>query len=97
MNMITWMMIIYGIVDQPPTAPNSSSSNPQTTLTVTLTLPLLVKFMDSAEDELRRDAKDVALPRVQALLQQALATSTLAADPHREDLTCNLARYQLCP
>ena len=51
--------------------------------------------MDIAEDELRKEAKDVSLPRVQGLLQQATQTSTLGTDPHRGDLTCSLASHNL--
>lgn len=51
--------------------------------------------MDTAEEELRREAKDVALPRIQGLLQLAVQTSTLALDPHREDLSCALATHNL--
>ena len=51
--------------------------------------------MDSAEDELRKDVKDVSLQRIQALLQLAVQTSTLCTDPHREDLTCSLAAHNL--
>lgn len=54
-----------------------------------------VQFMDTAEDELRRDVVDVALPRVQALLHLAVNTSTLNADPHRDDLSCSLASHNL--
>jgi len=44
------------------------------------------QFMDSAADELRREAREVVLPRIQSLLQGALAYSTLSIDPHRERL-----------
>lgn len=53
------------------------------------------QFMDTAEEELRRDVKDVALSRVQGLLQMAVQTSTLVNDPHKEDLTCSLASHNL--
>lgn len=53
------------------------------------------QFMDTAEEELRRDVKDVALSRVQGLLQMAVQTSTLFNDPHKEDLTCSLASHNL--
>ena len=51
--------------------------------------------MDSCEEELRRDAKEVMLPRVQTLLQLAVQTSTLCNDPNRELLTCTLASHNL--
>jgi len=54
-----------------------------------------IQFMDSCEEELRRDAKEVVLPRVQTLLQLAVQTSTLSNDPNREDLTCTLASHNL--
>lgn len=54
-----------------------------------------IQFMDTAEEELRREAKDVALPRIQGLLQLAVQTSTLAQDPHKEDLSCTLATHNL--
>jgi hypothetical protein len=31
-----------------------------------------IQFMDAAEEELRRDVKEVSLPRIQGLLQLAL-------------------------
>lgn len=54
-----------------------------------------IQFMDTAEEELRREAKDIALPRIQGLLQLAVQTSTLAQDPHKEDLSCTLATHNL--
>lgn len=54
-----------------------------------------VQFMDTAEEELRRDTKDVAISRIRSLLQQAVVTSTLSSDPHKEELTCNLAQHNL--
>jgi len=53
------------------------------------------QFMDSAEEELRRDVRDVVLTRVQGLLQLALQTSTLLHDPHKEELSCTLASHNL--
>ena len=40
----------------------------------------------SYTDELRREAREVVLPRIQSLLQGALAYSTLSIDRHRERL-----------
>ena len=54
-----------------------------------------IQFMDMAEDELRGEVKDVSLHRIQNLLQLAIQTSTLANDPHREDLSCSLASHNL--
>ena len=47
------------------------------------------QFMDTAEGELRREAKDISVLRVKALLQLAVQTSTLSNDPHRLNLTPN--------
>lgn len=47
-----------------------------------------IQFMDTAEDELRREVRDVALTRIQNLLQLAVQTSTLASDLHREVCYC---------
>ena len=54
-----------------------------------------IQFMDIAEDELRKDVREVSVSRVQGLLQLAIQTSTLATDPNREDLTCALASHNL--
>mmetsp|Transcript_6119 Transcript_6119/g.9233 ORF Transcript_6119/g.9233 Transcript_6119/m.9233 type:complete len:1075 (-) Transcript_6119:183-3407(-) len=54
-----------------------------------------VQFMDTAEEELRREAKDVALPRIQSLLHLAIHTSTLANDPNKDDVSCILASHNL--
>lgn len=54
-----------------------------------------LQFMDTANEELSREAKDVAIGRVQSLLQLALHTSTLSLDPHKENLTCVLASHNL--
>lgn len=54
-----------------------------------------VQFMDTAEAELQREVQDVALSRVQGLLQLAVHTSTLSADPNRDNLSCTLATHNL--
>ena len=54
-----------------------------------------VQFMDTAEEELRREVRDVALPRIQGLLQLAVLTSTLASDPNKDELSCTLASHNL--
>eukprot|EP01041_Mallomonas_annulata_P006290 gene6290-12734_t len=54
-----------------------------------------IQFMDTAAEELRKDAKDVALSRVQGLLHLAVQTSTLANDLHKEELSCTLASHNL--
>lgn len=53
------------------------------------------QFMDSAEMELRREVKEVALSRLQGLLQMAVLTSTLVNDLHKEELSCTLASHNL--
>lgn len=54
-----------------------------------------IQFMDTAEEDLRREVKEIAISRVQNLLQLAVQTSTLATDAHREDLSCTLASHNL--
>ena len=54
-----------------------------------------VQFMDTAGVELRRDVKDIAVHRIQTLLQSALASSTLHNDPHKDALSCSLASTNL--
>ncbi len=54
-----------------------------------------IQFMDTAEEELRREVKDIPISRVKALLTMAVQSSTLATDPHREELTCSLASHNL--
>lgn len=51
--------------------------------------------MDAAEEELRKEVKDVHLGRVLGLLQMAVQTSTLVNDPHKEELSCSLASHNL--
>lgn len=53
------------------------------------------QFMDTAEEELRRDVKDITLSRVQNLLALAIQTSTLSLDTNREDISCSLASHNL--
>ena len=53
------------------------------------------QFMDTAEFELRKEAKDISVTRIQTLLQLAIQTSTIASDFHREDLSCSLASHNL--
>ena len=53
------------------------------------------QFMDVAEEELRREAKDISPTRIQSLLQLAIQTSTLSNESHREDLSCFLASHNL--
>lgn len=54
-----------------------------------------IQFMDIAETELRRDVKEISLPRIQGLLQLAVQTSTLSLDPHRDDVVCALEPHTL--
>jgi gamma-tubulin complex component 2 len=53
------------------------------------------QFMDTAEGELRREAKDISISRIHHLLQLAIQTSTVQTDPHRDDLSCSLASHNL--
>eukprot|EP00727_Mastigamoeba_balamuthi_P001036 m51a1_g1093 putative gamma-tubulin complex component 2 isoform x1 (765) ;mRNA; r:66278-69215 len=49
-----------------------------------------VHFMDVAGSELRRAAADINVPRLNALLELALRTSPLDADPYKGALECDL-------
>lgn len=53
------------------------------------------QFMDTAEMELKLEVKDISINRIQNLLNVAISTSSLKDDPHRDDLTCNLATHNL--
>ena len=52
----------------------------------------LVHFLDSAGEELSKPTVDIALPKLQSLLEMALRQSTAAADAHHDDLVCGLER-----
>ena len=52
----------------------------------------LVHFVDIAGEELAKKAPDIAVNKLQSLLELSLKLSTAAADPHNEDLTCALER-----
>jgi gamma-tubulin complex component 2 len=54
-----------------------------------------IQFMDIAEDELRKDVKEVNTQRIQSLLQLAISSSTLANDVHREDVSCSIKTQSL--
>ena len=54
-----------------------------------------IQFMDTAADELRKEAREISVQRLQGLLQLAVQTSTLSIDPNREDLSCTLAPHNL--
>jgi len=54
-----------------------------------------IQFIDTAENELRNEVKDINVTRIQTLLQQAVSTSTLAADPNKDSLTCGMASNNL--
>eukprot|EP00605_Chrysophyceae_sp_TOSAG23-4_P002805 GSChrysophyteH1.ASY1.ANO1.3089.1 assembled CDS len=54
-----------------------------------------IQFMDIAEEDLRNEVKLVNKSRVQNLLQTALSTSTLASDPNKDLLSCDLAKSNL--
>lgn len=52
----------------------------------------LVHFMDISEEELLKPAKRISSTRLQSLLELALRTSSAAADPFHEQLTCMLEK-----
>jgi gamma-tubulin complex component 2 len=52
----------------------------------------LVHFLDTAGDELAKPAAEIALPKLQSLLELALRLSIAASDPHTDDLACGLER-----
>lgn len=52
----------------------------------------LVHFMDISEEELLKPAKRISTTRLQSLLELALRTSSAAADPFHEQLTCMLEK-----
>ncbi len=52
----------------------------------------LVHFLDTAGDELSKPTADIALPKLQSLLELALRQSIAASDAHHEDLVCGLER-----
>jgi hypothetical protein len=54
-----------------------------------------IQFMDIAEEELRKEVKEISIHRLKSLLQVAIQTSTLTHDHHREDLSCSLASHNL--
>jgi gamma-tubulin complex component 2 len=54
-----------------------------------------IQFMDIAQEELRKDVKDVNNQRIQNLLQLAVSSSTLANDTHREDVSCSIKTQSL--
>ena len=53
-----------------------------------------VHFMDVAGSKLLQKADDIALPRLQAILEMCLR-SRYANDPFQDDLTCDLVPYTL--
>ena len=54
-----------------------------------------IQFMDTAEEELRREVKEINISRIQTLLQAAVTSSTLANDPNKDLLTCSIASSNL--
>jgi gamma-tubulin complex component 2 len=54
-----------------------------------------IQFMDIAEEDLRKEVKDITLVRLNHLLQLAISSSTLGNDNNKEELSCNLASHNL--
>jgi hypothetical protein len=54
-----------------------------------------IQFMDIAELDLRKEVTELPVHRLQHLLSLAIQTSTLANDPHREKVSCLLAKHNL--
>lgn len=56
-----------------------------------------IQFMDSAEDELRKEVGDVSIARIQSLLQLAVQSSSTALtfELHADELSCSLASHNL--
>jgi hypothetical protein len=54
-----------------------------------------IQFMDIAELDLRKEVTELPVHRLQHLLSLAIQTSTLANDPHRENVSCLLAKSNL--
>ena len=55
----------------------------------------LVHFIDSAAEELDKDAKDLSVRRLQSLFELAVKTSSAAADPYNEDASCGVGALDL--
>lgn len=55
----------------------------------------LVHFMDIAREELLKKHDEIAVEKLQSLLDLALRTTAAAADPCHEDLTCCVERSSL--
>eukprot|EP01104_Vermistella_antarctica_P007997 TRINITY_DN1988_c0_g1_i3.p1 TRINITY_DN1988_c0_g1~~TRINITY_DN1988_c0_g1_i3.p1 ORF type:complete len:712 (-),score=144.71 TRINITY_DN1988_c0_g1_i3:263-2398(-) len=55
----------------------------------------LVHFMDTAEPELRKPASDIAIGKLQSLLELSVRTSSAASDEFHDDLKCVLSPHTL--
>ncbi len=51
---------------------------------------LLVHVMEVAKEELAKPAKAISRPRLQSLLELAIKTSSIANDPHQDDVSFTL-------
>lgn len=56
---------------------------------------LFVHFVDTASEELEKDASEVDLAKLESLLKLSLETASTSTNPHKENLTCSMERYQL--
>ena len=54
-----------------------------------------VQFMDTAEEELRKEAKEISIQRIQSLLLLSIHTSTISNDLNKDELGCILASHNL--
>ncbi|KAH3758321.1 gamma-tubulin complex component 2 [Pelomyxa schiedti] len=53
----------------------------------------LVHFMDTAEEELRKNYRDIQQSKLDALLELSLRSSAAESDPFRDNLQCDLLPY----
>ena len=50
-------------------------------------------FMDLAEEELRKNVKNISLEKLQNFLDLSIRIASTNSDPYKEDLSCNLTVY----
>ena len=54
-----------------------------------------VHFIDSAEEELKKNVSQVSKEKLESLLEMSIRTSSLANDAYFEDFTCSLEHFTL--
>ncbi|EAR93549.3 Spc97/Spc98 family protein (macronuclear) [Tetrahymena thermophila SB210] len=54
-----------------------------------------VYFLDSSEEELIKQARQVSKEKLESLLEMSIRTSSLSSDPYVEDLTYEFSQYTL--